>query len=76
MQTYVIVVSVKSGVPRRQIRTKEPLVQMPFRMPSDLHKDLVKAADDADLTRTAWMVSIIARHLNHPEYDQLKSAQE
>lgn len=65
-----------SNVPRRQSRTGKPLVEMTFRMPLELHEDLIKAADRAKLSRTAWIVSVLAQKLDHPEHDQITPVHE
>jgi len=65
------VVSMSSEVPRRQTRTGDPLVPMTFRMPAELHQDLADAAKREGLSRTAWMISVIAQRLNRPEYNKL-----
>ena len=57
--------------PRRQTRTGDPLVRMTFRMPAELHEDLTAAAAREGLSRTAWMISVIAQRLNHPEYSKI-----
>ena len=64
-------VSMTADVPRRQTRTGDPLVQMTFRMPAELHQDLTDAAAREGLSRTAWMISVIAQRLDHPEYNKI-----
>lgn len=49
----------------------EPLMRMTFRMPGDLYEAVTQAAQDAKLSRTAWIISVVARHLNYPKHDQL-----
>lgn len=61
---------------KRQKQLSEPLVRMTFRMPSDLYEAITQAAQDAGLSRTAWIISIVARHLNYPEHDSIPPAQD
>ncbi|MGU3438303.1 hypothetical protein [Kocuria varians] len=44
---------------------------MTFRMPAELHQDLTDAAAREGLSRTAWMISVIAQRLDHPEYNKI-----
>ncbi|WP_156523351.1 hypothetical protein [Kocuria sp. ICS0012] len=61
---------------KRQNRMGEPLMRMTFRMPGDLYEAVTQAAQDAGLSRTAWIISIVARHLNYPEHDSIPPAQD
>lgn len=56
---------------RQQARSEDPLVRLTFRIPPSLYGAVTEAAQEAQLSRTAWIVSILARHLNHPEHDQI-----
>lgn len=42
---------------------------MTFRMSPALHQAAAKRAKDADVTKTAWMVAVIARELGIPGHE-------
>ena len=61
---------------RHQAPAHGQLVRMTFRIPHDLYEAVTDAARDARLSRTAWIVSILARHLGYPEHDLTRPTNE
>lgn len=61
---------------KHQARSESPLVRMTFRIPPDLYGAVTEAAREAGLSRTAWIVSLLARHLGYPEHDLTHPANE